>query len=201
MKIHRSTLFGLLVISGVAVLIWAICFAAHVVATESPIPVVSSETEKSERLVSDGCWRQLDGMVLMGIPFGVSVLDCSVTYTEPNVSGWTTSEHWGHKLIYKVCAATRSLEVYEPNCVTSESIHLLCQSGRVCEVMGHQWKLISPQGAENLICGLCGEVELSEFSLVNDSNDLPDDVNYQEFKVRVWGLLHDLREQIQEPKP
>ena len=46
--------------------------------------------------------------------------------------------------------------------VSDDSVRRLCASGRVCEVMGHCWQDIAPQGASSLWrprCGLCGAVK------------------------------------------
>jgi len=58
-----------------------------------------------------------------------------------------------------------TLTLTDPNGLTDASIRLLCRSGRVCAVMGHQWKrFVKDDGDSQWFrqCGLCDVKEPSK---------------------------------------
>ncbi len=63
-------------------------------------------------------------------------------------------------------STTHRVELSEPNRLTDANIRLLATSGRICAVMGHQWKIVpwtyameNINGEENRHCIFCGQNE------------------------------------------
>lgn len=106
------------------------------------------------------------GMIWLLLPGEPEVKDYD---PEPNNSAWTTDVYWhGEDKTYTACAATLSIDILDPNCLTDASIRRLAASGRLCAVLGHQWQetgevsyyLTHPVSVGTWYkCSLCGETE------------------------------------------
>lgn len=59
---------------------------------------------------------------------------------DPNLSHINVQEPDGVVFATIALPAGWKLDVIDVNCVSDETIRHLCESGRVCEVMGHQWR-------------------------------------------------------------
>lgn len=101
---------------------------------------------------------------------------------QPGVETWASSEaDWVADTPESTLINDTIMDIWDVNCLTIETIRRLCESGRVCEVIGHRWvettiwpkpdpvqsrygtyELIPPIGVKRT-CDICGKTQTQDY--------------------------------------